>query len=138
MYSLNRMTLKAGGLAVVAAFVLAACTVVVDDRPGGPPPPRPGGPPQMCTFEYAPVCGQRGNDRQTFGNACLARVDGYRIIGDGECRRGGPGHGPVRPPEICTREYAPVCATRRGETRTFGNACEAGAAEYRIIRPGTC
>lgn len=123
----------AGGLAV-AAMVLAGCTVVVDDGPGHrPPPPRPGGP-TACTYEYAPACGERRGDRQTFPNACLARADGYRIVHAGTCRRG-----PDRePPRACTREYAPVCAQRGRDVRTFGNACEARAADYRIIGAGRC
>ncbi len=128
----------AAGLAT-AAVVLAGCTVVVDDRPGHrPPPPRPGGP-AACTFEYAPVCGERRGDRQTFPNACTARADGYRIVHAGECRRGGGGgwdHD--RRPVACTREYAPVCARRGRDVRTFGNACEARAADYRIVGRGRC
>ena len=54
----------------------------------------------------------------------------------------GPGTRPPRPdPEqaFCTRDYRPVCATRRGSTRTFGNACEARAADYRIVdQNGPC
>lgn len=125
----------AGGLAV-AAVVLAGCTVVVDDGPGHrPPPPRPGGP-AACTFEHAPVCAVRGRDRQTFSNACMARSDGYRVVHAGACRSGGPG--PMPPPRACTREYAPVCARRGRDVRTFGNACEARAADYRIIGAGRC
>lgn len=125
----------AAGLAVTAV-VLAGCTVV-DDGPGyRPPPPRPGGP-TACTYEYAPVCGERRGDRQSFPNACTARADGYRVIHAGECRRGNR-PGPDRPPRACTREYAPVCARRGRDVRTFGNACEARAADYRILGAGRC
>lgn len=41
-------------------------------------------------------------------------------------------------PRICTREYDPVCARRGDRTRTFGNACEARASGFRIIRDGEC
>ncbi len=130
-FSLMRI---AGGLAVTAV-ILAGCTVVVDDGPGHRPlPPRPG--PGACTFEYAPVCGAYRGDRQTFPNACAARSEGYRIIHPGTCRAGGPDRD--RPPRACTREYAPVCARRGRDVRTFGNACEARAAEYRILGPGRC
>jgi hypothetical protein len=52
----------------------------------------------------------------------------------GECRRDRP------PPqeEFCTRIYRPVCAARRGDVRTFPNACEARAADYRVIQQGPC
>lgn len=126
----------AGGLAVTAV-VLAGC-VVVEEGPHHRPPPRPGGP-TFCTSEYVPVCGERRGDRQTFANACVARADGYRVVHGGQCRAGNrPGPGPDRPPRACTREYAPVCARRGRDVRTFGNACEARAAEYRIIGSGRC
>ena len=115
---------------VVIASFLAACVVV--EEPTRPWPPS-SGEPQMCTREYAPVCGQRGNDRQTFGNACLARADGYRIVSQGECRRGG------RPePVVCTMDYRPVCAQRGGDRRTFSNSCMAGADGYRVVHDGEC
>lgn len=129
----------AAGLAVTAT-VLAACTVVVDEGPGFRPPPGPREP-AACTREYAPVCGQRGGDRRTFGNACMARADGYRIVSQGECRRGpsGPGSGWNRPPQqACTMEYRPVCAQRGNQRRTFGNACSAEAEGFRVLRPGEC
>lgn len=107
--------------------ILAACTVVVDEP--GPLPPSPGG---ICTREYAPVCGQRGGDRQTFGNSCVARSEGYRVIYGGACRRDEPR------PEVCTREYRPVCGERRGQRQTFGNACVARAEGFRVIREGQC
>ena len=41
-------------------------------------------------------------------------------------------------PAFCTREYDPVCARRGGTVRTFGNDCEAEAADYRVISDGEC
>lgn len=49
-----------------------------------------------------------------------------------------PGSGSGPRPGICTREYDPVCAERRGERQTFGNACLAEHAGYRIVRRGEC
>ncbi|MBX3501089.1 MAG: hypothetical protein KF889_16740 [Alphaproteobacteria bacterium] len=43
-------------------------------------------------------------------------------------------------PQMCTREYRPVCGTDvRGASRSFGNACEA-CADKQVVshRPGTC
>jgi hypothetical protein len=117
-------------------LLLAGCDVMVQEGPVyRPPPPRPH--PQFCTREYAPVCARRGPDRQTFANGCLADRAGYRIVSRGECRRGGEDDDDGRP-AFCTREYAPVCASRRGQTRTFPNACEARAADWRIIGEGSC
>ena len=135
MNHLNR--LFAAATLLLSGAVVAACTaVVVEERP----PTRPGAP-QMCTMQYDPVCGERRGSRQTFGNACEADRAGYRIVHPGECRRGGwagPGTAPPDRPQFCTREYAPVCATRGGSRQTFGNSCEAEAAGYRIIRDGRC
>ena len=134
MKFLNSLAVRVGAFAFAAVTLLSACTVVVEEpRPGPPPGPRPG----FCTREYDPVCARRGGDRQTFANACLAERAGYRIIRDGQCRDGGGGGGGDEQ-TFCTREYAPVCARRHGELRTFPNACEARAADYRIVGDGPC
>lgn len=153
-----RSIFLAGAAVFLASGMLAGC-VVVDEGPGyRPPPPRPRPPAQACTMEYAPVCGVRGSDIRTFGNSCEARAKGYRISHEGACRPGGnrpgwdgrPGSGwsghrpgtrpprPDRPQGACTREYAPVCASSGGRTRTFPNSCEARAADWRIVRAGSC
>lgn len=141
------------------------------DRPEYPDqrPPRPpqSDRPQACPMIYAPVCAQRGNDRQTFENACQANAAGYGVIRQSECRGdggqrppGGPGgsvpggvpgsSGPSQPPVTnqppqqpgppgaCTREFAPVCGTVGGARQTFSNACMAREAGARQIRPGQC
>lgn len=125
------LTVRLGAL-LFAAFALLSCTVSVDEpqRPSRPEPQ-----PEFCTRQYDPVCAERRGDRQTFGNACLAEAEGYRIIRGGECRRGGSGD---QSTEFCTREYAPVCARRGDEVRTFGNDCEARVAGYRVINSGEC
>ncbi|RWQ42705.1 MAG: peptidase [Mesorhizobium sp.] len=125
---------RQGFAILLLSAVLAACTAVVVDEGPGYRPPRPG--PQFCTKQYDPVCARRGGDRQTFANACLAERGGYRIIRDGQCRDGGGGGDEEQ--TFCTREYAPVCARRRGDLRTFPNACEARAADYRIVEDGPC
>jgi hypothetical protein len=120
--------MHSGIASALAAVVLTSCTVVVEEGPRPLPPP-PG--PQFCTQQYDPVCARRGATVRTFGNACEARADGYRILYGGECRS-------AERPQFCTREYRPVCARRGSTVRKFGNACEADAAGYRIIYGGRC
>lgn len=122
---------------VMALFLclplLAACTVETSPGYGGPAPrPRP----QMCTMEYAPVCGERGGRSQSFPNACEARSRGFEVVHRGECRSRPPAPAPdVR---ACTREYDPVCGERRGRRQTFSNACEARNDGFRVVARGEC
>lgn len=118
---------------IAALTVLTSCTVVVDE-PGPGPRPDPG--PGFCTRQYDPVCARRGDDRRTFGNACMADAAGYRVIRGGECRRGGGGG--IEEPRSCTRQYAPVCARRGGDRQTFNNSCLAEQSGYRVVREGEC
>ncbi len=117
-------------LHLLAAGLLSACTVAVVDTPR--PLPRP----QACTFEYAPVCGQRGDRRRTFSNACLARVEGFRVVSRGECRR--PISLPAQRPIACSREFMPVCAQRGNRRQTFSNACVARVQGFRPVHRGRC
>ncbi|OBZ93795.1 membrane protein [Pararhizobium polonicum] len=137
MMPFQRVMIRIAALAALSLGALTACTVVVDD-PGQRPRPRPEpSTPQMCTMQYDPVCAQRGGDRRTFSNACQARADGYRITGRGECRPERPDFGNGRP-QVCTREYAPVCATQGRRQQTFANGCMAQAEGFRVIGRGEC
>lgn len=102
---------------------------------------------QACTREYRPVCAVRGGNSRTFPNACEADSQGFRVIHSGECRASSPDR-PDRPDrsrgpdrrsqQACTMEYRPVCAANAGRLRTFGNACQANAEGWRIVRQGQC
>ena len=131
---------KMVGLSLILMSVLGGCVVVEDPGPGPFPPPGPpmSPRPEVCPQIYAPVCGTRGGRFETLPNECVARARGYRIVADGECRRAGPPPGPPPGPGFCTREYAPVCARRGGQFRTFGNSCEAENAGFRIVAQGEC
>ena len=43
-----------------------------------------------------------------------------------------------RRPAMCTMEYRPVCAWRRGRARTYSNACLAEVDRASIIHRGQC
>jgi hypothetical protein len=48
---------------------------------------------------------------------------------------------PQRPPgpaQACTFEFAPVCARRGQQERSFDNACLARASGFRILHRGQC
>jgi hypothetical protein len=117
-------------LALALTAIAAACTVVVKE-------PQPVvSRPQICTREFAPVCGQRGNRRQTFSNACTARASGFAVVHRGQCPASSlPGAGR---PIACTLEHAPVCARQGSRERSFSNACNAQAAGFRVVHRGEC
>ncbi len=57
------------------------------------------------------------------------------------CMETMPGPERPRPPQrpvACTMNYAPVCAIRRGQQRTFSNSCLARSERWRIIYQGPC
>lgn len=46
---------------------------------------------------------------------------------------------PPRPgPAFCSREFAPVCAQRFDQRRTFANACVAQREGFRVVSSGEC
>ncbi|WP_159975703.1 MULTISPECIES: hypothetical protein [unclassified Novosphingobium] len=47
---------------------------------------------------------------------------------------------PPRPekPAMCTREYAPVCAVKKGKRQTFSNACMARDKGYTVVDQRPC
>jgi len=44
-----------------------------------------GEPPQICTMEYAPVCGSKAGVEKTYGNGCGACGDSVDFYIKGEC-----------------------------------------------------
>jgi hypothetical protein len=128
--------------------------------------------PEMCTEEFAPVCGC--NDK-TYPNDCHAAREGIAVGKKGECgepaapsgstpglaegqtcgTRGVPGEcasglycsfkascgetdsGGVctKRPEMCTRQYEPVCGC---DGKTHGNPCTAASAGVSVRAKGEC
>ena len=84
-----------------------------------------------CPRIFAPVCAvAKTGERQTFNNACLARVARARFLHRGECGVG----------EFCPFIFLPVCAldpvTR--QPTTYSNACLAEKANARLLYNTAC
>lgn len=68
--------------AVLAVVLAAAAATPARAQDQTKSRPRP----QICTEQWAPVCGKKNGVTKTYSNACFAAADGAAVVAQGPCR----------------------------------------------------
>jgi hypothetical protein len=83
----------------------------------------------ICPLVVLPVCAlKRDGTRETFSNACFARLAHARVLHAGDCFG-----------QFCFFIFEPVCARDpQGFRRTYPNLCASEKADAVFLRKGEC
>jgi hypothetical protein len=119
----------------------------------------PAGAAGFCTALWAPVCATKNGAETTYSNPGCAKVDNAEIVRQGRCEDSPPATPtptptpdatptpaatpnatpePTKEPIFCTEDYAPVCGVKDGVSKTYSNACHAGADGASVSTTGEC